>query len=82
MTKFKLESVFAMYLQKLKVHAQRTPCPEDPIKHVGYMCNRCIDHFIPDNKIEKAMRWLGFIQGILFMQGEYTLEELKKHNVE
>jgi len=32
--------------------------------------------------IEKFMRWLGFIQGVLWQRGWFTLEELKEHNHE
>ncbi len=28
----------------------------------------------------KAMRWLGFIQGVFWSMGEYTIEQLKEHN--
>ena len=27
-----------------------------------------------------VMRWLGFVQGVLWVQGVYTLENLKSHN--
>ena len=30
----------------------------------------------------KFMRWLGFIQGVLWQRGWFTLEELKEHNHE
>lgn len=30
--------------------------------------------------VEKLMRWLGFIQGVLWAKQLYTLEELKSHN--
>lgn len=36
--------------------------------------------FIRDARREKLMRWLGWMQGVLFMAGVYTLEELKEHN--
>lgn len=29
---------------------------------------------------EKAHRWLGFIQGVLWMSGVFTLDELKEHS--
>jgi hypothetical protein len=29
---------------------------------------------------EKAHRWLGFIQGVLWMAGVFTLDELKEHS--
>jgi hypothetical protein len=36
--------------------------------------------FISQNKLEKAFRWLGFIQGVLWFEGLYTLDELKNDN--
>ncbi len=37
--------------------------------------------FIKENKQEKFSRWLGFIQGILFSCGIFTLNELREHNI-
>lgn len=37
----------------------------------------------PQEKLEliaKINRWLGFIQGILFQSGLYTIEDMKNHN--
>ena len=36
--------------------------------------------FVSEDKIEKAMRWLGFVQGVLWVCGVYTLEHLKADN--
>jgi hypothetical protein len=36
--------------------------------------------FVSEDKIEKAMRWLGFVQGVLWVCGVYTLEQLKADN--
>jgi hypothetical protein len=36
--------------------------------------------FVNENRIEKACRWLGFIQGCLWTNGIYSIEELKNHN--
>lgn len=36
--------------------------------------------FRKEGRIEKAFRWLGFIQGILYCEGVYTIEEMKNHN--
>ena len=30
---------------------------------------------------EKIMRWLGFIQGVLFVRGIYTIDEMRAHNM-
>ena len=53
-------------------------------------CHNMLDHlekmvqdFIKDGntaKWEKALRWLGFIQGVLWSAGVYTITELRSHN--
>lgn len=32
-------------------------------------------------KIEKLMRWLGFMQGVLWSKGIYSIDELRAHNM-
>lgn len=39
-----------------------------------------IDVFLNENRMDKAFRWLGFIQGCLWKAGIYSIEELKNHN--
>jgi len=36
--------------------------------------------FPEDGSEDKAMRWLGYMQGVLASNGVFTLEELKIHN--
>lgn len=36
--------------------------------------------FVREGRMDKVFRWLGFMQGALWCQGIYTLEELKNHN--
>ena len=36
--------------------------------------------FLNEGRREKVMRWLGFIQGALWSQNLFTLEDLKNHN--
>lgn len=36
--------------------------------------------FLRDSRTEKFMRWLGFVQGVLWQRRWFTLEELKEHN--
>ena len=46
-------------------------------------CHRMLDQmeqFVAEGHPEKTFRWLGFIQGVLWLSGCYTLEELKNHN--
>jgi len=39
-----------------------------------------IPHFIEEGKMDKANRWLGFIQGVLWTFDDFKLEDLKSHN--
>lgn len=45
------------------------------LEHVLYMIEK-----IETLELDKAFRWLGFIQGILYCKGIFTIEELKKHS--
>ena len=46
--------------------------------HVRWMCQR-VPAFVAD-KPEKANRWLGFIQGYLWVNQDFTIEEMRHHN--
>lgn len=39
------------------------------------MVNTIIPLIYEQNKIEKGMRWLGFIQGMLYMNGNFTIQK-------
>lgn len=56
-----------------KFHAHR-------IEHVRWMCDRAIE-FVTEGRREKAMRWLGFIQGSLWLAHFAQIEELKQMNM-
>jgi len=36
--------------------------------------------FAVSGKKDKLFRWLGFMQGVLWMNGIFTIEQLKNHN--
>jgi hypothetical protein len=36
--------------------------------------------FMGSGRWAKVYRWIGMIQGLLFMGGVYSIEELKRHN--
>ena len=40
-----------------------------------------IEEFIDQGRLEKAFRWLGFMQGAFWALGDYTISELKRHNM-
>jgi hypothetical protein len=47
----------------------------DCLNHAFWMC-RCVRQYVRENRIARAYRWMGMIQGLLFMGGVYSLEEL------
>lgn len=44
-----------------------------------WMCNQ-IDTFVLEGRREKAFRWLGFLQGVFWMLGIYTIDQMADHN--
>jgi len=50
-----------------------------PLAHLYYMANM-IPEFIYNGKKEKAMRWLCFIQGVLWSKRLQTIKQLKDGN--
>lgn len=51
----------------------------DALCHARWMCDETRT-FIGAGRYAKAYRWIGMIQGLLFMGGLYSITELKKHN--
>jgi hypothetical protein len=43
------------------------------------MCHKLVD-LVHRGEVEKANRWLGFIQGVLYCDGWFTLDEIRDHN--
>ena len=52
---------------------------DDALAHCCGMLPK-IELFVHEGRIEKAMRWLGFIQGCLWVCGVYSLDNLKNHS--
>lgn len=48
--------------------------------HCHWMCNEARD-FVRQGRIEKAMRWLGYIQGVLYSYGIKSLSQLKSDSM-
>lgn len=86
MTTDKLLSVFTFYRGYLVTCGAVPERNEDDspqaiprINHLLWMCNEATA-MVAVGRIEKAMRWLGFIQGYLHAWGMFTLEEIKNHS--
>lgn len=51
----------------------------DTLCHAMWMCDQC-RIFLRSGRLAKAYRWIGTIQGILLMNGVFSIMELKDHN--
>lgn len=47
--------------------------------HALWMC-RQVQAAIADEKLEKAMRWLGWVQASVWLLGLFSIDNLKDHN--
>lgn len=52
--------------------------PITGLKHCHAILDQ-IEKLVREGKMEKAFRWLGFIQGVLWSHGLFTLNDLKNH---
>lgn len=55
------------------------PVYETKLNHTWWAVGQCRE-FTNAGRLEKAFRWLGFIQGALWFAGKYSIEELANHN--
>lgn len=86
MTSKKILEVVFLYqeeLKKLQDNLREVPhameVPDSVLSHCLYMLGQ-IKIFVVSTKIEKAFRWLGFIQGVLWSHGVYSINEMRNHN--
>lgn len=54
---------------------------EERLNHLLWMCSALKEIAEQEGRIEKAMRWLGFIQGALWSADIVTIEDLKHDNM-
>jgi len=88
--KNKILEVVAVYRQKFeKMEVEKTPFPHNkllPLLSINLAIAHCyqmldqMELFIKEGRTEKTFRWLGFIQGVLWVLGIFSLEDLKNHN--
>ena len=83
LTTEQIEEIKKKYLRVLGSYWSK-PADKDCI--IGRDCDAIhLDHikFMLDNlpeDMEKANRWLGFIQGVLWTRGIYTIDDMREHN--
>lgn len=51
----------------------------ETLNHALWMCDQCRG-FLRAGRLAKAYRWIGTIQGILLVNGVFSIMELKGHN--
>jgi hypothetical protein len=94
MTKEKLKSIFQKYYEHMRDTTTALPLQMGEryahykchhisnltqVSHLLFMCLEA-QKFVDEGRIEKAMRWLGFLQGVFWGDDEFTLEQLKNHS--
>ncbi|KKQ74663.1 MAG: hypothetical protein US94_C0001G0064 [Berkelbacteria bacterium GW2011_GWB1_38_5] len=88
MTKEKIIQVIEVYRQFFVTKGiQKINYPHDfllessdlGLEHCHGMLDEMVE-FVREGRIEKAFRWLGFIQGVFWANRVYTLDNLKDHN--
>lgn len=82
MTTQQIKDLFKKYELTLRSHtveARRENDIPGSLEHLRWMCIEAYS-FIKKGKIEKAQRWLGFIQGVLWSKGIVHIDELKADN--
>lgn len=52
---------------------------KETLGHISWMCEEAIS-LVNQGRLEKAFRWLGFIQGVLWMSGINSIDDLKEHS--
>ena len=55
------------------------PSRKNALDHLLLMLPK-MESFIKEGRREKFFRWLGFMQGVFWSFGEFSLNELRNHN--
>jgi len=76
MTYDKVRAVMSIYEHRLRPFVEYTGYSE--LNHVTGMLVEMAT-WGPE-RLEKMFRWLGFIQGVLWCEGMYTIDQMKEHN--
>jgi hypothetical protein len=79
MTKEKVIDVLDLYIKTLKAREFKANRCGLPLDHVLWMCFETAT-FVHQDRMDKAFRWLGFIQGVLWCTDVFSIDEMKSHN--
>lgn len=94
MTKEKVLHVLKIYIDQLEKDgctAERSSASYSPKPDLNLDTNICMNHLLwmcsevavllNEDRVEKAMRWLGFMQGAFWALGVRTIEQMKEDNM-
>lgn len=91
MTREQQIQVLRKYAEKFQ-RWSRERCPGDfdrapgmgrAVKHANWMAHEMLERIEEGEASEgKVNRWLGFIQGVLWSAGLFTIDEMREHNIE
>lgn len=83
------KGIIAFYrrvLQKADIEKVRMSTDDHPgtyeeiLAHCNWMLDE-MEEYLEDGRLEKVNRWLGWVQGVFFVCGIFTLDELRSHNM-
>lgn len=74
-----VRSVINRYEEEMSAYGRFPAASRLKKEHVLGMCRK-VRQFLDEGRIEKAMRWLGFIQGWFWAIEHYSVKELADHN--
>jgi len=83
--------VITLYRQKLEsLNIKKNRYPIDKLLPLFFPRQRALEHchqmldtmeeFVREDRMDKAFRWLGFVQGVLWVCRLTPVAELKEHN--
>lgn len=76
-----LEAITAMsYVPQRHLDEYAYSLSKESLEHAAWMCQQAIS-FVGEGRIEKACRWLGFVQGVLWCRGVRTIDEMRRDNM-
>lgn len=56
------------------------PLHGDAMRHAHWMCSELSRMALDPANRDKVNRWLGFVQGVLWVTGLYSINEMREHN--
>jgi hypothetical protein len=80
MTIDKIKEVIKRYDNFFKDYSYGNDIESKRFLHCSTMLSKMLA-YLDEGRIEKTFRHLGFIQGVLWISGYCTIEDLKKHNM-